>query len=404
MTAAPLRLMVVGGGWAGAALVAALLPYARSRLSITVVDPFLQRPFAPDLVHALDWTAPRLLASTWSPAPLWRKARARWVRDVATALDPVRHRLECATHRPLEFDLAVVATGAVADWEGVPGLDGGRLSLTSASHAALAADQLARFTPRGPLALVVAAPVGKPTSVPPLDLPAISALALYRAKDPRQRGKRALLLLTPYASVAESLGQAAGQELLHRLKQLGISVMAGAQVERVEQTAVYLAGQGRPLQAAHLVWLPPLRNRAWLFRSGLCNAGGWVPVNAWQQHVDFPDLYAIGDCAATGGPKWGSVAAASAAVAARHIVHRLRGGTLGSPPQGRPVEWLAPYTRTQGVFAVGEGGATLSLAFGRMPLYLASCQRTWARRRGWIPSLWSGARGEDLFQDQGQLV
>ncbi|MCL6563775.1 MAG: FAD-dependent oxidoreductase [Firmicutes bacterium] len=400
MNSSPLRLLVVGGGWAGASLVAALLPYARGQLAITVVDPFLRRPFMPDLVHALDWPAPRLLASTWSPAPLWHKAGVRWVRDLATALDPVRHRLECATHRPLEFDLAVLATGAVADWDGVPGLDGGRLSLTNAPHAALVADQLPRFTPTGPLALVVAAPVGKPTSVPPLDLPAISALTLYRAKDPRPRAKRPLLLLTPYASLAESLGQTAGQELLNRLKQLGIVVMAGARVERSEQTAVYLAGQARPLKAAHLLWLPPLRNRAWLFRSGLCNPEGWVPVNAWQQHVDFPDLYAIGDCAA-GRLKWGSIATASAATAARHIAHRLKGGTLGSPPQGRPVEWVAPFTSAQGLYAVGAEGTTLSLAFGRMPLYLAGWQRTWARRRGWIPSLWSGARGEGLFQGQG---
>jgi NADH dehydrogenase FAD-containing subunit len=400
MTPSPLRLLIVGGGWAGASLVAALLPFARDRLAITVVDPFLRRPFVPDLVHALDWPAPRLLASTWSPAPLWDKAHVRWIRDVATAIDPVRHRLECATHRPLEFDLAVLATGSVADWDGVPGLDGGRLSLTSAPHAALVADQLPRFTPAGPLALVVAAPSAKSTSVPSLDLPAIAALSLYRAKDPSQRGKRPLLLLTPYPSLAESLGQPASGEVLNRLKQLGIAVMAGALVERSEQTAVYLAGQGRPLKAAHLLWLPPLRNRAWLLRSGLCNIEGWVPVNAWQQHVDFPDLYAIGDCTAE-RLKWGSIAAISAAAAARHIAHRLQGATLGSPPQSRPVEWVGPFTGTQGMYAVGAEGTTLSLAFGRMPLYLARWQRTWARRRGWIPSLWSGAYGEGLFQGQG---
>lgn len=65
--------------------------------------------------------------------------------------------------------------------------------------------------------------------------------------------------------------------------------------------------------------------------SGLA-ANGWVPITLRTLETRFPDVYAIGDGAATGLPKAGSFAESAARSVASSIIARLRGGKVTPNP------------------------------------------------------------------------
>lgn len=369
-------------------MVHALRRHLDSRyIDLWVVDPVVRQAFAPALPQALGWPALKALCSTWSPRPLWRKARVRWVRDLAVDLDPVARRLTLAVHPPLSYDLGVVATGGRPHWDAIPGLDGGLPSLATLAHAALVAARLPRFAAGGRMVMVAAAaPDGSSRPLP--DLPLVSTLARFRRTPPAHGQGTHWTLVVPTPRPAPLLGQTGSQTVAQLLVESGVELLTGATVVARQGSTLHLVRDGHEerLRFDHLVWLPPWTAHRWIRQSGLAGPGGAIPVTVWQQHVSHPDLYALGD-AADSGPPWGSLATLGAEAAALHIAHRLDNRPL---PSSVPdlVEWMGWVTPGRGVYAVAWGGRTVAFVQPWPTDFALGWQAAWARQRGWIPLLY----------------
>lgn len=121
------RVVVIGGGFAGATAAKYLRLFSNQRIAVTLVEPnasFISPPLS-NLVLA----GSRPLAFVTTPyTALARRHGVTLVRDRATAIDAARKRVTLARGDTLAYDKLVVAPGVELQWDRIEGL--------AAAHAA----------------------------------------------------------------------------------------------------------------------------------------------------------------------------------------------------------------------------------------------------------------------------
>jgi sulfide:quinone oxidoreductase len=116
------------------------------------------------------------------------------------------------------------------------------------------------------------------------------------------------------------------QALVAAFAEAGITLLLGRSVAALEpgrKTAVL--DDGTELPYALYLGVPKHQVPQPVLASGLAE-NGWVPINLRTLETRFPDVYAIGDGAATGLPKAGSFAESAARSVASSILAKLNRG------------------------------------------------------------------------------
>jgi sulfide:quinone oxidoreductase len=116
------------------------------------------------------------------------------------------------------------------------------------------------------------------------------------------------------------------RDLVAAFAETGIRLLLGRSVRRLEpgrKTAVL--DDGTELPYALYLGIPKQQAPQPVLASGLAE-NGWAPITLRTMETHFPNVYAIGDMAATGLPKAGSFAESAARAAASSILAKLKGG------------------------------------------------------------------------------
>ena len=335
----PPRVVLLGAQFGGLAALHWLVRLRRAvpmRLSVVAARPYAV--YRPDLVFSA-LGRPGFVARTRIDLPsLCRRLGAELVLDYAVSIDAPRRQVRLVHRSPLAYDVLFWATGMDWDWNAIPGLDPSVGWLPEDFSARHIAQRLAAWS-SGTVAVVVGALAQDPRQTPALatalDTPAAEwALLAAAAQRHAVSSKTArIVLVTGAACVGEGLGPAARGILAVELHRAGVEVRMCARVEKVGPDFLVVSspdGKSR-LKTGGTIWLPPTRGSDLARRSGLDDGYGWVPTNAYLQHVDWPDLYALGDLNRDSLPKMGHAAMVQARVAVRHWVARMRGGPMPDP-------------------------------------------------------------------------
>jgi sulfide:quinone oxidoreductase len=106
----------------------------------------------------------------------------------------------------------------------------------------------------------------------------------------------------------------------------GITLLLNHTVRALEPgRKIAVLDDGTELPYALYLGVPKHQVPKPVLASGLAE-NGWVPINVRTLETRFPDVYAIGDGAATGMPKAGSFAESAARSVASAILAKLKGG------------------------------------------------------------------------------
>jgi sulfide:quinone oxidoreductase len=314
------RALVLGGGFGGIACAVALREQLPATDEVVLVD--RREDFVMGLRKTWHLLGMSPLAYGTRHLSILAGRGIEVINGEITSVDP-GSRTATVDGRTLEADALVLALGARAATDAVPGLaeHGHNVwNREGLEHAQAAIDAL-----RG--GRVVVGIFGMPHPCPP----APYELALLLSDRLEDRGIVAEVTVFGPAPITLPIVGAAGCATLDsRLEERGIPFLPGHAATRVDAGAVHFDGHP-DLPYDLLLAVPPHRVPSVLVEAGLAPADGWVKVNRATLETGLPRVWAIGDCTAIGLtngmglPKAGLFAEREGEVVAARVAAILRG-------------------------------------------------------------------------------
>jgi sulfide dehydrogenase [flavocytochrome c] flavoprotein chain len=323
------RIVVIGGGFAGATCARAL-HRADPRFEVTLVEAnptFTACPFTNAVIVGLrDIAAQRFGYDTI------RGEGITVAQDQATAIDPQSRRASLRGGWSLDYDRLVLAPGIMIRWGALPGYD--EAAAAAMPHAWLAGEQTLLLRrqleamPDGGT-VVISAPAN-PFRCPPGPYERASLIAWYLKKT-KPRSK--LILLDAKDSFSKQrLFQAAWQQLYPELIEW-VSLSNGGKVTSVDPKTRNFVTDFATYKADVANVIPPQRAGNIADIAGVADATGWCPIDptTFESRLQ-PNIHVIGDAAIAGAmPKSAFAANAQAKVCALVVTSLLHGEPAPSP-------------------------------------------------------------------------
>ena len=311
------RVLVLGAGFGGMELSTLLSEALGETADVTVIEKSDAFIFGYSKIDVMFGRATP--EAVRLPYRNFVKPGVRFVQETITAIDPAARRVSTTggTH---EADFLVVALGADFDLAATPGLAEDGNEFYSVAGASRAREVLFAFS-KGPAIVGVSS---FPFKCPPA--PSECALMLHDYLTKRGvRGACEITLALPLSSPMPASADLS-RDLVAAFAETGIRLVLGRSVRALEpgrKTAVL--DDGTELPYALYLGIPKHQVPQPVLASGLAE-NGWVPITLRTMETHFPNVYAIGDMAATGLPKAGSFAESAARAAASSILAKLKGG------------------------------------------------------------------------------
>ncbi|MBJ7408022.1 MAG: FAD-dependent oxidoreductase [Bradyrhizobium sp.] len=360
------RVVVVGGGFGGAACARAL-KRARDDLHIILIEPnavFTSCPFSNAVIAGLR----EIEAQQFG----YDKIAADGVTLIAqavTMIEPERRSVMTADGVALPYDRLVLSPGIDFHLEALPGYDAAASekmphAWKAGAQTLLLRKQLDAMADGGTVAIAIPA---NPSRCPPAPYERASLIAHYlKAKKPRSK---VLILDAKDTFSQQRLFERAWKELYgDMIERIGLS--QGGRVTSVDSatgTIVTEFGNYNP-DVANVI--PPQRAALIAEIAGAADATGWCPIDPVTFESKLVrNVHVIGDACLGGAiPKSASAASAQGKACAAAIIDILAGRTPEAPRlTGVCYNVVAPtygfslagsYQPRGDIFAEVEGGAT----------------------------------------------
>ncbi|WP_259311043.1 NAD(P)/FAD-dependent oxidoreductase [Capillimicrobium parvum] len=315
---APLRIVIAGGGVAALETLMALHDLGEAQFRLTLVAPredFVLRAMS----VAVPFSAGHVTHVSLDEACAEFGAERR--RTGVEAVDAAARRVHCSDGTELDYDVLVLATGAV----GRPAYAN---ALTFTDDDPVLIGGLLRDIEQGycpSLALVV--PPSGSWSLP------VYELALLIARHAYEAGMELPMhVVTPEPAPLAIFGPPASAAVTELLEQAGITVHTDSYASIEPGGRITLMPGERRLHVARVVALPTVDGRA---MPGVpADDHGFVPTDEHGRVIGCAGVYAVGD-GANFPVKQGGLAAQQADAAARHIA--AGAGAPVEPVPFRPV-------------------------------------------------------------------
>ncbi|SHN32189.1 sulfide:quinone oxidoreductase [Cyclobacterium lianum] len=346
------KILIIGGGTAGI-MVAARLRRANKNLQIGIIEPSEKHYYQPawTLVGAGTFDMKKTIREEKNYIP----KGVDWIRDKATAIDPVAKTVNTAESGEMEYEYLVVAPGLVMNLDGIAGL---RESLGKDGVCSNYVDPeytwevLRNFKGGNAVFTQPATPIkcgGAPQKI------------MYLAEDYlRKNGLRSrsnVIFATPGTVIfgvkdfARTLNQIIqdrdiyfkpyytpikidpkNKKIHFKYSQSGINSCVGTADNSINEELVRDTEIVMPYDMLHLA--PPQEAPKFIQQSKIAfqegPSKGWVKVDInTLQHPDYPEVFALGDVAALPTAKTGAAIRKQAPVVAGNLLQLIKDKTLG---------------------------------------------------------------------------
>ncbi|PRY69363.1 sulfide:quinone oxidoreductase [Glaciihabitans tibetensis] len=348
------QVVVIGGGNAGLSVAGRLRRYGVD--DIVVIEPRTHHLYQPLFSHVAGGTARAGMAT--KPQSEVMPKGVGWIRDSVVDIDPESSTVVLTSGDRVTFDHVIVCPGIQKDWDSVPGLAAAMASPHGASHyefdLAKKASRLLRDLERG--TVVFTQPAGPASCAGASQKPMYLACDYWRAKG--RLGAIRVIMVVPDPTVFGI--PAIDEELDRKIAEYGIELRLESELLEVDAASrTVVIGQHGAAQNEHLAYdvlhvVPTQSAPDWLKSTSLPAAGssdGFVEVDPeLLRHTRYPNVWALGDAAATRNSKSGGALRTQALVLAKNLVAVLGGEEPTEKYDGYSV---APFTvsRSTVVFA-----------------------------------------------------
>ena len=388
-------VVIVGGGSAGIACAASILK-RRPDIALAIIEPCDTHYYQPG------WTL--VGAGVFQPVATRRPMAsvipkgAEWLRQAVRAFHPAEHAVELADGTRITYRGLVVAAGIKIDWDAIPGLTDtlGENGVTSNYRYDLApyTRDLVRGLGHGK-ALFTQPPM-------PIKCAGAPQKAMYLSCHAWEAAGRLKDFTVEFHNSGGVLFGVADYvpALMRYIERYGIALTLGSTLIEVDGPARLARFRQmrndepvvveRSFDMLHAV--PPQVAPDFIAQSPLADPSGFVAVDpATLAHPRWPDVFALGDVAATSNAKTAAAARKQAPVVAVNLLATLDGATPWAAYDGYG---SCPLTVERGKIVLAEFGYGGKLLPSFPPWLLDG--RT-ATRRAWFlkdrvlpPIYWHG--------------
>ncbi len=327
---APPRVVVVGGGFAGATCarqVKQLVPGAQVML-VEASTTFIACPFSNGVVVGL-----RELAQQQFHYEALGDAGVGVVFQTAVKVDPQARTVLLGNDTSLAYDRLVLAPGIELRWDGLPGYD--EAAATKMPHAWKAGEQTTllrrQLEAMDDGGLVVISAPANPFRCPPGPYERASLIAWYlKARKPKSK---IIILDAKDAFSKQGLFLAAWKELYGGMIEW-VKLSDGGKVTAVEPATNTFVTDFARHQAKVANVIPPQKAGRIAEIAGVADKTGWCPIDPGTFESKLqPGIHVIGDAAIAGGMPKSAFAANSQAKACAAAVASLLRGETPAPPK-----------------------------------------------------------------------
>ncbi len=324
------QIVIVGGGTAGITVAAQLTRGWFNKTDVAVIEPSEKHYYQPA------WTL--VGAGTFSKSATVRDEaavmpkRATWIRDAVERFDPDNNRVFTRDGLTISYDYLIVAAGIQINWDAVKGLreamgKDGVCSNYTIDTVDSTWEAIRNF--RGGTAIFTH-PAGA------IKCGGAPQKIAYLAEDYfRKHGVRAhsrvifasagasIFGIDKYRPVLEEVVARKGIETMFRHNLIEIRPATNDAVFENLDTGEHVVVK---YDMIHVT--PPMGPPDFIARSPLANKAGWVDVDKYTlQHIQYPNVFALGDASSLPTSKTGAAIRKQAPV----LVKNLRAAMAGDP-------------------------------------------------------------------------
>lgn len=328
------RVIVVGGGFAGATAAKYLRLWSNNSVDVTLVEP--NATYASPILSNLVLNGQRTLNQLkFSYTPLAQKYGISVVRSTVTAINSARRTVKLANGKTLGYERLILAPGI--SFKAVPGLDSTKIPHAWQSGTAIETLRKQLVAMPAGSNFVMSIPKA-PYRCPPGPYERACVVADYLKRN--KPGSRVIVLDgNPDITVEkDTFNYAFTRTYAGVVEYVPNSILQSVDSNR--KIAVTSFGD---YQAGTLNIIPPHQAGSIVRASGLANSttGDWANVNPRSyESTAVAGIHIIGDSQGTGQPKAGHIANAEAKVCADAILRLLSGGQ----PYANPTTNSACYS------------------------------------------------------------
>ena len=326
-----MRILVLGAGFGGLELSAALSEHLGADTDVVLIDRSDHFVFGFSKLDVL--FGRRSASSVQHPYAAIAKPGVRFVRAELRSIDPVAKLVQTDAGE-FSGDVVVVALGADLEPSATPGLVEAGNEFYTNRGALESHDALAGFEGGH----VVVGVTSTPFKCPPA--PSETALLLHDFLTGRGIRERSTISLVMPLPVPIPPSPDASKVLVAAFEERGIAWHPGRLVTRLEperRVAVFSDDAEMPYDL--FLGVPKHVAPKVVLESGMA-VDGWIPVNPVTLETAFADVFAVGDVTSVGTPKAGVFSEGQAGVVAASIIARHRGDVPAAGYDGRGTCYL----------------------------------------------------------------
>jgi len=327
------KLVILGSGFGGLTVFHHVSRWAKSAdVQITVVDEretFVLKPSLPEVALG-EKQIEDVLFSIRSVV----SSHGEFIRSRIERIDADAKRVLLSDGVALSYDTLVIALGAHKDFARVNGFLEHGFSMCTDVLAPRLREAISRF-PGGEV-VIGSAPMLHGTRTP--DVPQLRAAcegpvgeiafmldAHLRHREIREHSR--ITCFSPADIFFEDVGDNVHRAFAAFASERGIEVETNKEIVEITQDHVSFR-DGTERRSDLTIIIPSYRGPDLISASELGDEAGFVPTDHDFRHLDHPDIFAIGDCAARTVPKLGHLAVEQGVLVAAHIRANVTGREL----------------------------------------------------------------------------
>lgn len=321
------RILIIGGGFGGITTMHALKRYLDHKADVVLIDyrdNTLNKPRLPDVA---------IKGETVEHARFLMRDAVKHddyllIQETVIKIDPAEQIVYLKEGGKEHYDYLILAPGVKKHYSGIEGFREHGFSVCDDVQAPRLWRKLQTFE-GGPV-FVGSMPYKSGTRVkaPELLAPCEGPVGevMFMLKEflvKKGVGESSpVTAFSPAEIFFEDVGDKVRNSVGEIMKREGIGLMTGKTVKKLDGERIYFT-DGTSERCALPIILPEYKPYDFIVDSGLGDEAGFIPTDNQMRHLDFPQIFGVGDATSLSVPKLGHIAVHQGDIAAKTIAGEL---------------------------------------------------------------------------------